>query len=75
MTSGSLEHPLHATPVLDPLELMQTIQLSHCLSSDRVGFAWEQLSMLSFLLVSHYLGMVCDKFSVAEDHCWIEFQV
>ncbi len=29
MTSGSLEHPLHATPALDPFELMQTIQLSH----------------------------------------------
>ena len=28
MTSGSLGHPLHATPALDPLELMQTIQLS-----------------------------------------------
>jgi hypothetical protein len=28
MTSGSLEHPLHAAHALDPLELMQTIQLS-----------------------------------------------
>ena len=60
---------------LEPLELIQMIQLSHCPPSDRVSLHRKSYPCVGVLLVPHYLGVLCDELSGAEGHARAEVKI